>query len=118
MLQDVSISKHDTYKDVSISKHDTYKDVSIYKHDTYKDISIYKHDTYKDVSISKHDTYKDVSIEDPAYVSCGYDRCSSYFSAAHIFSRNGMKGMKPSSSAGSQSSFIRPLASSLVSFSP
>merc|ERR1712243_185840 len=41
-----------------------------------------------------------------------------YFSAAHIFSRKGMKGMKPSSSSGSQSSFIRPLASSLVSFSP
>merc|ERR1712012_532456 len=41
-----------------------------------------------------------------------------YFSAAHILSRKGMKGMKPSSSAGSQSSFIRDLASSLVSFSP
>merc|ERR1719219_2818365 len=37
-----------------------------------------------------------------------------YFSAAHILSRNGMKGMNPSSSAGSQSSFIRDLASSLV----
>merc|ERR1712002_1057231 len=41
-----------------------------------------------------------------------------YFSAAHILSRKGMKGMKPSSSSGSQSSFMRPLASSLVSFSP
>merc|ERR1740128_937609 len=41
-----------------------------------------------------------------------------YFSAAHIFSKKGMKGIKPSPSAGSQSSFIRDLASSLVSFSP
>jgi len=41
-----------------------------------------------------------------------------YFSAAHILSKKGMKGMNPSSSSGSQSSFIRPLASSLVSFSP
>merc|ERR1712012_1253857 len=41
-----------------------------------------------------------------------------YFSAAHILSRKGMKGMNPSSSAGSQSSFIRDFASSLVSFSP
>merc|ERR1712158_31165 len=38
-----------------------------------------------------------------------------YFSAAHIFSRKGLKGMKPSSSAGSHSSFIRFLASSLES---
>merc|ERR1719282_1548786 len=30
----------------------------------------------------------------------------------------GMDGMNPSSSSGSQSSFMRPLASSLVSFSP
>ena len=29
-----------------------------------------------------------------------------------------MNGMKPSSSSGSQSSFIKPLASSLVNFSP
>jgi len=41
-----------------------------------------------------------------------------YFSALHIFSRKGMKGVKPSSSSGSQSSFIRDLASSLLSFSP
>merc|ERR1712189_59796 len=41
-----------------------------------------------------------------------------YFSAAHILSRKGLKGMNPSSSSGSHSSFIRPLASSLVSFSP
>merc|ERR1712241_1147789 len=41
-----------------------------------------------------------------------------YFSAAHILSRKGLKGMKPSSSSGSQRSFIRFLASSLVSFSP
>merc|ERR1719439_69475 len=37
-----------------------------------------------------------------------------YFSAAHILSRKGMNGMNPSSSAGSQSSFIKDLASSLV----
>merc|ERR1711915_221553 len=41
-----------------------------------------------------------------------------YFSAAHISSRKGRKGTKPSSSAGSRSSFMSPLASSLVSFSP
>merc|ERR1712241_163510 len=40
-----------------------------------------------------------------------------YFSAAHILSRKGLKGMKPSSSSGSQRSFIRFLASSLVRFS-
>merc|ERR1712062_881432 len=37
--------------------------------------------------------------------------------SAHLL-QEGLKGMKPSSSAGSQSSFIRFLASSLVSFSP
>merc|ERR1712212_76804 len=41
-----------------------------------------------------------------------------YFSAAHILSRKGLKGMNPSSSSGSHSSFIRDFASSLVSFSP
>jgi len=41
-----------------------------------------------------------------------------YFSAAHILSRKGLNGMNPSSSSGSQSSFISDLASSLVSFSP
>merc|ERR1712193_297875 len=51
-------------------------------------------------------------------LTCKRTRQSSYFSAAHIFSRKGMKGMNPSSSAGSQSSFMRPLASSLLSFSP
>jgi len=51
-------------------------------------------------------------------VTCKKTTKAVYFSAAHIFSKKGMKGMKPSSSSGSQSSFIKPLASSLVSFSP
>merc|ERR1712110_869826 len=45
-------------------------------------------------------------------------KCEPFTSQQRIFSRKGLKGMKPSSSAGSHSSFIRFLASSLVSFSP
>merc|ERR1712072_396420 len=41
-----------------------------------------------------------------------------YFSAAHILSRKGLNSMNPSSFSGSHSSFMRALASSLVSFSP
>merc|ERR1719449_40558 len=41
-----------------------------------------------------------------------------YFSAAHILSRKGLNSMNPSSFSGSHSSFIKALASSLVSFSP
>jgi len=40
------------------------------------------------------------------------------YSLLHIRSRKGLNGMNPSSSSGSQSSFIRFLASSLLSFSP
>jgi len=40
------------------------------------------------------------------------------YSLLHILSKKGMKGMKPSSSSGSHSSFIRSLASCLFSFSP
>merc|ERR1712012_1470542 len=36
----------------------------------------------------------------------------------HILSKKGMKGVKPSSSCGSHNSVIKPLASSLESFSP
>merc|ERR1711892_1048270 len=48
----------------------------------------------------------------------GDGRLLSSYSALHILSRKGMNGMNPSSSVGSHSSFIRPLASSFVSFSP
>merc|ERR1711971_790000 len=44
--------------------------------------------------------------------------CEAFTSQQRTSSPGGLNGMKPSSSAGSHSSFIRFLASSLVSFSP
>merc|ERR1719266_1966938 len=57
------------------------------------------------------------SFRQNAYVSfrLGIAYATSFL---HILSKKGMKGVKPSASSGSHNSFIKPLASSLVSFSP